>query len=247
MRRCASDSVTTVGRGGRWGTRRTMGRQRRTPFEKGPSLTSWNELYARFGEIDRARQAREQWRLSELEARRAFDAWSERTTGAVMKAFLAFAADRSVEFERNTGARILLKYPAHRTIGTGEDGAAMRFLEMHLREARVHFYSFAEQGRLPLFYFMPTQATRRGAYGGRRFRTLISVAACQAIRTPDDGYELCLQAGMTPGTTPNVKLDDLVLRAFGLLLEELERVAFSDALLRAPRPCVAPDMHSLQT
>jgi hypothetical protein len=211
-------------------------------------LTSWNDLYARFGEIDRARQAREQWRLSELEARRAFDAWSERTTQSVMKTFLAFAADRSVEFERNTGARILLKYPAHRTIGTGEDGAAMRFLEMHLREARVHFYSFAEQGRLPLFYFMPTQATRRGAYGGRRFRTLISVAACQAIRTPDDGYELRLQAGMTPGTTPPVVgFDELALRAFGLLLEELERVAFSNALPRTPRPSATSNMHSLQT
>jgi len=211
-------------------------------------LTSWNDLYARFAEIDRAHQAREQWRLSELEARRTFDAWSDRTTDAVMKAFLAFAADRSLEFERHTGVRVLLKYPAHRTIGTGEDGAAMRFLEMHLREARVHFYSFAESGRLPLFYFMPTQATRRGAFGGRKFRTLISVAACQAIRMPNDGYELRLQAGMTPDAPPPViGLDYLALRAFGMLLEELERVAFSDALLRSSRPPIASNMHILHT
>ena len=103
----------------------------------------------------------------------------------------------------------------------------MRILEMHLHEARLHFYSFAELGRPPRFYFMPTQTPHRAQHGARRFRTLISVAACQAIPA-GDGYELRVQPCQSMASS--ISLDELVYRAFSLLVEEVERAGFAAAL-----------------
>lgn len=205
-------------------------------------LDPWKALVGRYQGIEQARLARERSRQHEIEARRTFDAWVERTTEAVMRDFLNAAAERSLLFERNTGARVLLKYPAHRPIGSSASNTSMRTLEMHLREARLHFYSFAETGSLPQFYFMPTQQARLGARGARRYRTLISVSACFAMRVPEDGYELRLKAGLDPLSPSGraIGFNELTMRAFTLLIEELERVAAMDAYLHASVPRFEP-------
>lgn len=185
---------------------------------------NWNALYARYQDIDRTRLAREQHQQAQLEARRAFQAWSERTTRAVMTAFFEKAAFQSVQFEQRTGARILIKYPTDSPLGATDVEGSRRVLVMHLHEARLHFHSYAGSTSLPHFYFMPTQAPRLGQNGGRRFRTLISIVACRAVPTQDDGY--LLDVGPLMGEAPRpIDVDDLVFRAFFLLLEEFERVS----------------------
>lgn len=204
-------------------------------------MSPWTHLYARYNQIDDDRRARELWHAAQQQARAAFDAWSASTVEAVMRAFFEGAARQSVAFEEHTGARVLLKDASDRTVCTASGDAKMRILEMHLCEARLHFYSFSEPGRPPRFYFMPTQVPRRGMRGARRYRTLISVAACQAVPT-GDGYELRPLEGVLPGSaSPPISLDDLVFRAFWLLVEEVERVGVAAALPpRLAMPALRP-------
>lgn len=204
-------------------------------------MSPWTDLYARYNQVDDARRAREQWHAAHQQARAAFDAWSASTVDAVMKAFFEGTARQSVAFEEHTGARVLLKDASDRTVCTASGDAKMRILEMQLHEARLHFYSFSEPGWPPRFYFMPTQVPRRGAHGARRYRTLISVAACQAVPA-GDGYELRPLEGVSPGyPSPSIILDDLVFRAFWLLVEEVERVGVAAALpSRLATPALRP-------
>lgn len=194
---------------------------------------NWNALYARYQDIDRTRLAREQQQQAQLEARRAFQAWSERTTRAVMTDFFEKAAFQAVQFEQRTGARVLIKCPADSPLGATDVEGSRRVVVMHLHEARLHFHSYAGSTGLPRFYFMPTQAPRPGQNGRRRFRTLVSIVACRAVPTQDDGYLLDAGPLMGEGHHP-IDVDDLVFRAFFLLMEEFERV--SVVKLSTPEP-----------
>ncbi len=185
-------------------------------------MARWQDLYDRFSTIDRSRrEERDRAAATERELAR----WCDCTMDDVMTRIHAAALERAREFEEHTGRVVVVAYPSHPPFGDANGGPSMRFMSFLLDGAVLHLYSHRVPGSLPVLQFALGGDARQphGKRSGNDLlrSRLLSVPACVVERLPDDGYALLRAATRKAAEPEAVSLDDLVFRAFDLVVEAL--------------------------
>lgn len=191
-------------------------------------MDRWKSLFEKFNREESARLLVQRRAQQEAEARQAFDAWCTSTTDQVMSGVCESARHHALEFQAATGRPVSVLYPARPPLDLQPDGAHITFLRLELRGSRVEFYAHRGPGLLPFFHFVHTHDD---AQRKRINRVVASLPACYAARLPDGRWEL-RRAGPAPApevASDVVSLEELVYRAFELLIEGIEALPLGPA------------------
>jgi hypothetical protein len=181
-------------------------------------VSHWQDLYARFNEIEKGRREREERAQKAAAERAARDSWAEHATDAVMHAIAEAAAARAEDFAAATGHNVSVDYHGPDPALAGR-APAMTFVRLSYDDVGVLLYSYCTSGELPSLHFVHPQPT---APGSVVHPTFISTFA--AVVTPaGEGYAL-RRPGNGGEHSDRVSVEELVFRAFQLLVEGRSRV-----------------------
>lgn len=180
-------------------------------------MSRWDQLFDRMRELEAERREAER-RLREAEAaRRERDAWAEGALDAMWQAFMSEVDARSAELTRATGRAVEMVRHV-RTQDAAGGLAALRILELRLGVSVVYLYSHHASGgevHVHVAQWPAPDASRR------RHHRMISLPVCTLERVGEQGWELCrISSG---GKPRSLKVEDIVFRAFELLVFGLER------------------------
>ncbi len=178
----------------------------------------WDELFRRFQSFEDGRREDERARAAETAALEEFHQWCAAATDRVMADLAAVASSRAEQFEAQTGHAVEVTYPSHPPISLGAPGPDLSFLRMSLADSHVHVYSYRGRGSLPVLHLVHTSERNLP-----RHRRLVSSAGCFIARGEDDTYQLRNVRTEAGGEATPASLDDLVFRAFELLVQSLRR------------------------
>jgi hypothetical protein len=170
----------------------------------------WKKLYRDYELSREARDAARQRKVDEEKELERFDQWCAEAVDATMQRLADLARERAAEFEREFGEPVEVAYPSHAPLRFGDAGPWMTFLSLSLGKDEVHIYSTRADGGLPYVHF----AFSPPEHSGR----LMSVPGGFIAKAADDEPRLRSIPGSDSERSGELDPDDLVLRAFELLL-----------------------------
>ena len=175
-------------------------------------MSKWKALFGSYNQ-----RAQEQERQAIREQQLAH--WARETTEKVMALVGEVASVRAVECQSETGQRVEVASPSRPPINVGPDGPHMSFMTLRLGRSEVHMYSYRQPYAQPFIHFVQTGDRDQALSRRNRMQTR---SGCRIDRREDDGF--CLVA-LDEGTFEDgdaLSVDELVYRAFELLLEAAE-------------------------
>lgn len=165
----------------------------------------WETLFHSFSE--RTRERAERSRVSD-----ALATWYDEQTHLVMTLLREVASERAENFERTSGVTVEVRWPSHPPINVGPDGPFMSFMTLRLGEREVHLYSHRIGMTAPTLHYV---VSRRSDLDGPR-PGLLGRPGCRIEQREGGGF---LLRGVSAGGSAVLSVDDIVYRAYELLLE----------------------------
>lgn len=167
----------------------------------------WEQLFEGFSQRRGALASR-------LELTRELVAWYDEQTELIMTMVREVASERAAAFQRDSGLAVEVQWPSHPPITIDPDGPFMSFMCLRIPEREVHLYSHRLGTSAPLIHFVVAGAER----ADRQQKRLLGRPGCRIERREGGGFLLRgVGDAMRHGV---VSVDDLVYRAFELLLSD---------------------------
>lgn len=189
-------------------------------------MSQWNSLYSRMKSLEAERLEAERQRRSVEAARAEHDAWARTALLDFWERLLRDVQRRAEEFRKQTGC------PVEVVSRGGEpqrpaDLPSLQVLELRLATSVVYLYTHHASGSAPLVHLAhwPTAEA-----GHRHHHRMMSFPMCSLDRVDEAGWRLRQLLGAREPAT----VDDLVYRAFELLVLGLERPEQSRLAAKAP-------------
>lgn len=191
-------------------------------------MDRWDELYEQMRALDVEREKRESIAAVDAAERRLFDEWCTKVTDTVMQRIAEATREHARELEARTGKHMEVEYPSRDPIECEPDGPCMSFMTLTLEGSELQLYSYRGPGDLPFIHFVPIPRQPPPSAGRPKHHRLISVPGAFIARHPDGSWEL-LRTRTSDDDEPaeSTSIDELVYRAFELLIASLKRPAKS--------------------
>ncbi len=191
-------------------------------------MDRWDDLYEQMRALDVEREKRETRVAVDAEERRLFDEWCTKVTDTVMQRIADVAEERARELEARTGKRMRVEYPSRDPILCEPDGPCMSFMSLTLEGSELQLYSYRGPGDLPFIHFVPIPPQAPPSSARPKHHRLISVPGAFIARHADGSWELLrARSGGDDEPAEPTSIDELVYRAFELLVASLKRPARS--------------------
>ena len=201
-------------------------------------MSRWDELFTRMRRLESARLEAARREREAEGARRDRPARAEPALDALWRAGRVEVEARVAEFTASTGRRIDVVRHL-RTLEASTGSAALRILELKLGDSVVYLYSHHATGA-----HVHVHVAQWPAADGkhRRHHRMISLPVCTLERVGQRDWALCR---VSPTAAPrSLKVEDVVYRAFELLVFSLER---ADSQVLGLRAASEPDPRSSKT
>jgi hypothetical protein len=181
----------------------------------------WDELSSRIAGLEAERLERARREKEEARLQQDHDAWARAALERVMERLKILADERAGDIADKSGRRPKVAAPAW-----VEHGVATKrvFLRITLDEAEVHIYGNLATGVMPSIHLMHLVAQSPVGERTRLARRYLSVPGCRMRRGAGDDYQLVSYED--GGTTQPVQADDIVFRAFDLLVLSLRSMVY---------------------
>ncbi len=180
-------------------------------------MSRWDELFSRMRRVEAERLEAERRQREAEAAIRDHEAWAEAALDEMWRAVMTEVEARVAEFAASTGRRIDVVRHL-RTLEASTGSAALRILELRLGDSVVYLYSHHAAGSAVHVHVAQWPAPE-GKH--RRHHRMISLPVCTLERVASRDWALCR---VSPNAASrSLKVEDVVYRAFELLVFGLER------------------------
>lgn len=179
-------------------------------------MSRWDELFTRMRRLESERLEAERRQREADEARRDQEAWAEAALDSMWSRVMHEVDERAKAFTQSTGRSISVVRNLQTLEGT-TGLAALRILELRLGDSIVYLYSHHASGSHVHVHVAQWPAPD-GAR--RRHHRMISLPVCTLERVGRHDWALARVAKTGQQT---LKVEDVVYRAFELLVFSLER------------------------
>lgn len=167
----------------------------------------WEQLFEGFSQ-------RREAQASRRELTRELVTWYDEQTQLIMTLVREVASERAAVFQGDSGLAVDVQWPSHPPINIGPDGPFMSFMCVRIPGREVHLYSHRIGTGAPLIHFVVVGSERPD----KQQKRLLGRPGCRIEQREGGGFLLRgVGDAMRHG---EVSVDDLVYRAFELLLGE---------------------------
>lgn len=186
-------------------------------------MDRWDELYEQMRALDAEREQRDERVAVDAEERRVFDEWCVQVTDTVMQRIADVAREHARELGARTGKHMAVEYPSRDAIKSEPDGPYMSFMTLTLESSALQLYSYRGAGDLPFIHFVPLPPEAPPTGSRPKHHRLISVPGAFIARHQDGSWELLRARTADDEPAESTSIDELVYRAFELLVAGLRR------------------------
>ena len=180
-------------------------------------MRTWEGLFQRLEELDPLE------RKAQTE-RAEFERWAAAAEPRVMADLLAAARTKCGEIRSRTGISVDVVQASGKALASF--GGAGRLVSLAVAGCSVNLYTTRSRGESPSVHLACARAPTTS-----RFPVVMTLPGCFAIRSGASDYRLLALPERTPTT-----VDDVMLRAFGILFGALESVVRSSPTNIPARP-----------
>lgn len=189
-------------------------------------MSRWDQLFSRMRQIESAQREADRQRREADRARKEQDEWAERALDELWAAAEAEVNVRVESFSESTGSRVepIRHSNAEQLAGL----PALRILELRLGSSAVYLYSHHAPGchvHVHVAHWPVSDPNHR------RHHRMISLPVCTLDRVGERGWQL---RRVQSSGDKLLSVEDLVYRAFELLVFGLERPSHPSLLPPAP-------------
>jgi len=176
--------------------------------------SAWDALYEAFAASEGERRAQEALERAQDDARREHDAWAEHAMRHVLDDLQQAALQRAAELATRTRIQLGVELCDDIAAAEGSDLPRVASLRLTLHDRQVALYAYRISGGLPFVHLMHS-APPHVLVGRHR---LMSLPGCMLVRRGAQCVLERLEPAQHRFGSPPVTIDELVLRAFELLL-----------------------------